>query len=67
MEKSEGVMLFSYFLVEFVGKIEAVLTPELLENDLPSGISSVYESYFKRLEQELVKELEIKDEHFLLS
>ena len=67
VEKSEGVMLFSYFLVEFVGKIEAVLTPELLENDLPSGISSVYESYFKRLEQELVKELEIKDEHFLLS
>ena len=67
VEKSEGVMLFSYFLVEFVGKIEADLTPELLENDLPSGISSVYESYFKRLEQELVKELEIKDEHFLLS
>ena len=63
VEKSEGVMLFSYFLVEFVGKIEAVLTPELLENDLPSGISSVYESYFKRLEQELVKELEIKNEH----
>lgn len=31
---------------------------------MPSGISSVYASYFKRLENELVKELEIREEHF---
>ncbi|XP_022795093.1 uncharacterized protein LOC111333731 [Stylophora pistillata] len=64
VEKSEGVMLFSYYLVDFVIKMEAPVTPELLENDLPSGISSVYASYFKRLENELVKELEIREEHF---
>lgn len=43
-------MLFFYFLVEFVGKIEVVFILELLENDLLFGILFVYEFYFKCLE-----------------
>ena len=43
----------------------SILTLQQLDSTLPSGISSVYQSYFKRLETELFKELKITKEQFL--
>ena len=57
VQKSEGVMLYAHYLVDFIKKEELVLTPEQLDRILPSGISSVYHSYFNRLETELCKQL----------
>ncbi|XP_068716039.1 uncharacterized protein [Montipora foliosa] len=66
VQKSEGVFLCAQFLVDFIrAKCPIVLTLEQLENTLPSGISSVYQSYFQRLEQDLCKELNITEEQFL--
>ena len=64
VRESEGVMLYAHYLVDFIQKEVQVLTPELLDSILPSGISSVYQSYFKRLETELCKELNVTEEHF---
>ena len=66
VQKSEGVMLYAHYLVDFIKKEESFLTPELLDSILPSGISSVYQSYFKRLENELCKELNVDEGKFLL-
>ena len=65
VQKSEGVMLYAYYLIDFIKKEVPVLTPELLDSILPSGISSVYHSYLKRLETELSKELNIMEDPFL--
>ena len=65
VQKSQGVMLYAHYLADFIQKEVPVLTPELLDSILPSGISSVYHSYFKRLENELCKELNVKEEQFL--
>ena len=65
VQKSEGVMLYAYYLMDVIKKKVSSLTPELLESILPTGISSVYHSYFKRLETELCKELEVTEEQFL--
>ena len=65
VEKSEGVMLYAHYLVDFIRKKESLVTPELLDSILPSGISSVYHSYFKRLETELSKELNVAEDQFL--
>ena len=66
VKKSEGVFLCAQFLVDFIrAKCPSVLTLEQLEKTLPSGISSVYQSYFQRLEQDLCKELNITEEQFL--
>ena len=65
VKKSEGVMLYAYYLVDFIKKEVPVVTPKLLDNTLPSGISSVYHSYFKRLEAELYKELKVNEDQFL--
>ena len=65
VQKSEGVMLYAHYLADFIKREVPVLTPELLDSILPSGISSVYLSYFKRLETELCKELEVTEENFL--
>ena len=65
VKKSEGLFIYAYFIVDFIQKNVSVLTPDQLENVLPSGISSVYLSYFKRLENELCKELHADEEHFL--
>ena len=65
VQKSEGVMLYAHFLVDFIKKEVPVLTPELLDSILPSGISSVYHSYLKRLETELCKELNVMEDSFL--
>ena len=66
VQKAEGVFLCAQFLVDFIrAKCPIVLTLEQLEKTLPSGISSVYQSYFQRLEQHLCKELNITEEQFL--
>ena len=65
VQKSEGVMLYAHYLIDFIKKEVPVLTPELLDSILPSGISSVYHSYLKRLETELSKELNIMEDPFL--
>jgi len=65
VQKSEGVMLYAHYLVDFIQKQVEVLTPELLDSILPSGISSVYQSYFKRLETELYGEkCNVTKDHF---
>ena len=66
VQKSEGVMLYAHYLVDFIKTKVSLVTPELLDSILPSGISSVYHSYFKRLETELFKELNVAEDQFLL-
>ena len=65
VEKTEGVFLYAYFLIDFIQKNVSRLTPEQLESSLPLGISSVYLSHFKRLENELCKELNIEEDQLL--
>ena len=65
VEKSEGLMLYAYFLVSSIEENVSVLDQEDLDASLPLNISSVYESYFKRLEAELIKELCVKEKNFL--
>ena len=64
VEKSEGVILCAQFLIDFVKKNFSILTLEQLDSTLPSGVSSVYQSYFKRLETDLCKELKITEDQF---
>ena len=64
VRKSEGVILCAQFLVDFIRKNFSILTLEQLDSTLPSGISSVYQSYFKRPESELCRELQIAEDHF---
>ena len=64
VEKSEGVMLYAHYLADFIKKENRVLTRELLDSILPSGISSVYHTYFKRLETELCAELSVIEDPF---
>ena len=65
VEKSEGLMLYAYFLVLFIEENKSVLDQENLDDSLPLAISSAYHSYFKRLEKELKKEVGINVEDFL--
>ena len=65
VEKSEGLMLYAYFLVLFTEENKSVLDQEDLNNSLPLAISSAYHSYFKRLENELNKEVGVNEENFL--
>ena len=65
VKKSEGLILYAYLLVHFIKENGSLHTPEELDSTLPSGISSVYQTYFERLERELCKELKIKEEQFL--
>jgi len=65
VKKSEGLMLYAYFLVSFVEEDVSVLDQGDLDDSLPLAISSVYHSYFKRLEKELKLELSIKEDNFL--
>ncbi|CAH3130670.1 unnamed protein product [Pocillopora meandrina] len=65
VEKSEGVMLYTYYLTEFIKKNAVHMNAaEVINSDLPSGISSVYQDYFKRLKNEMQKELGITEEQF---
>ena len=61
VEKADGHFLYAYLMVDFIKKNVSLLTPEEFGRTLPSGVSSVYQSYFKRLE----KELAISEELFL--
>ena len=61
---SEGVILCARYLIDFVKKSVPPITLEFLESAIPSGISSVYQSYFKRLETDLSKELKITEDQF---
>ena len=64
VQKSEGVMLYAHYLADFIKKEMPVLTPELLDSILPSGISSVYHTYFKRLETDFCTELSVMEDPF---
>ena len=64
VQKSEGVMLYAHYLIDLIIK-EVTLTPELLDVTFPSGISSVYQSYFARLETDLRKGLKVTEEQFM--
>jgi len=66
VKKSEGLILYASLLVHFIKENVSLLTPEHLGSTLPSGNSSVYETYFRRLERELCKELKIKEKQFLI-
>ena len=63
--KSEGLMLYAYFFLSSITANESIFNEGDLSGCLPLGISSVYHSYFKRLERELLEELDIKEENFL--
>ena len=53
VRKAAGHFLYAYLMVDFIKKNFSLLTPEELGRTLPSGVSSVYQSYFERLEKEL--------------
>ena len=59
VQKSGGVILYAQFLVDFIKKNSSIVTLERLDSILPTGILSVYQSYFKRLETDLSNELKI--------
>ena len=65
VEKCEGLMLYAYFLVLYFEENPSAFHQAKFDVSLPLGISSVYHTYFKRLENELSKELGIKEEKFL--
>ena len=65
-ERSEGLnMLYAFFLVSFIEEKVSALDQMDLDGSLPLAISSVYHSYFIRLENELKEELGVKGENFL--
>ena len=61
VRKAAGHFLYAYLMVDFIKENVSLLTPEELGRTLPSGVSSVYQSYFERLE----RELEIGEDQFL--
>ena len=62
--KCEGLMLYAHFLILAIEENPSVLDKDL-DDSLPLGISSVYFCYFKRLEGELLKEDNVKEENFV--
>ena len=63
-DRSEGLMLYAFFLTELVNENLCALDISSLDS-LPVGISGVYKSYFQRLEDELRKNSKIGEEKFL--
>ena len=61
VREAAGHFLYAYLMVDFIKENVSLLTPEELGKTLPSGVTSVYQSYFERLE----KELTISEELFL--
>ena len=61
VREAAGYFLYAYLMVNFIKENASLLTPQELGRTLPSGVSSVYQSYFERLE----KELTISEELFL--
>ena len=65
VSKSEGLMLFARFLMLTFTEISSRSHKGDAFDSLPSAISPVYQSYFKRLERELCEKLDVKRLHFL--
>ena len=65
VSKSEGLMLYTHFLILSITENASIFHKEDLVGSSALGISSMYHSYFKRLERELMEELDIKEEQFL--
>ena len=65
VSKSEGLMLYAHFLILAITENASIFHEGDLVGSSQPGISAVYHSYFKRLERELIKELNIMEEHFL--
>ncbi|CAH3185615.1 unnamed protein product, partial [Porites evermanni] len=63
--KSEGLMLYAHFLILAITENPSIFHEGGLVGSSPSGISAVYHSYFKRLEHELIKELNVREEHLM--
>ena len=61
VREAAGHFLYAYLMVDFIKKNVSLLTPQEFGRTLPSDVSSVYQSYFKRLE----KELKIDEDQFL--
>ena len=62
VREAAGHFLYAYLMVDFIKGNFSLLTPEELgRRTLSSSVSSVYQSYFKRLE----KELKIGEDKFL--
>ena len=61
IREAAGCFLYAYLMVDFIKENVSLLTPQELGRTLPSGVSSVYQSYLERLE----KELTISEELFL--
>ena len=61
VREAAGHFLYAYLMVDFIKENVLLLTPKEFGRILPSGVSSVYQSYFERLE----KELTIGEELFL--
>ena len=59
--KSEGLMLYAHFLILSITGSASVSHERDLVGSSHSGISAVYHSYFKRLERELINELNIRE------
>ena len=53
VREAAGHFLYAYLMVDFIKENVLLLTPDELGRILPSGVSSVYQSYFERLENEL--------------
>ena len=63
--KSEGLMLYAHFLILAITENPSIFHEGDFVGSSPFGISAVYHSYFKRLERELIKELNVREEHLL--
>ena len=64
--KCEGIMLYAHFLILYIEENPQVLDKADVDESLPVGISFVYHSYFKRLDDELTnKDLDVTEENFL--
>ena len=60
VQKSEGLILWAQLLIDFIiENNSSFLTLRELNNSVPSGISSVFQSYFTRLERRLSTELKV--------
>ena len=64
VEKCEGLMLYAHFLFSFIEDNLSVLDQDDLDSSLPLAISSIYYSYFQRVENEF-EMLLFKKKNFL--
>ena len=53
VDQAQGLMLYAYYVIEFIKEHKQTLTSKDIEGIFPRGISSVYEQYFNRLEAEV--------------